>query len=270
MIGGHPADIPHMKNRFSLTLFLCATSLFAARADAQVVPGEDHVGEVGVMFWRPSPDLVLSSSISGVSDHIDFVKEFGIEDKTFPEFQATLGSHHKFRFSYVEMKYDADATITRTFRFNGRTFTVGAPASTNIDWKLWNLGYEWDFVHRERGFFGLLADVKINKIETSIESTALSSPATTDTNAPVPTIGVIGRGYVVPAVSITGEFTGFKVDKSDFNVKFTDFNLYGTANFGRNLGAQVGYRSVIAKYVVDNDNGDLKMQGPYFGAVVKF
>ena len=267
-----PADSPHMRNRLLvLTVSLCAVSLIAARADAQVVPGEDHVGEVGVMFQSPTPTLVLSTSaISGLTDKVDFVKEFGIEKKRFPAFQATLGSHHKFRLSYIDIKYDASATIQRTFTFGNRTFRIGAPATTNIEWKLWNVGYEWDFVHRERGFFGLLADVKVNQITASVASAALSSPAAIDTTAPVPTIGVIGRGYVVPAVSLTGEFTGLKVDRSDFMAKFTDFNLYGTVNFGRNLGAELGYRSVVVNYDVDQDSGDLKLQGPYVGAVVKF
>lgn len=223
------------------------------------------------MFWRPSPELILSTdALAGAASEVDFVTEFGIEDKTFPEFRAVFGRNHKFRLSYVQIKYDADATIQRTFIFNGRTFRVGAPASTDIKWNLWRLGYEWDFVRRERGFFGLLADVKMNKIEASVESTALTSPAATDTTAPVPTVGVIGRGYVADMVAITGEFTGLKVSTSDFDAKFTDFDLYGTVNFGRNVGAQVGYRSVIVKYDVDDDTGDLKMQGPYFGGVLKF
>ena len=41
---------------------------------------------------------------------------------------------------------------------------------------------EVDFVSRERGFFGFIADVKYNKVAASINSPA-----------PVPTFGVIGR-----------------------------------------------------------------------------
>jgi len=245
-----------------------AVTLLASRAEAQ----EDHVGELGVMFWRPSPELTLSTdALAGSStNEVDFVQEFGIEDKSFPEFRAVLGAGHKFRFSYVKFSYDAEATIQRTFTFQGRTFTVGAPASTDIKWDLWKLGYEWDFVRRERGFFGLFTDVKINKIQASVDSPALSSTASVDTTAPVPTVGVIGRGYVAPMVAITGEFSGLKVSSGDFEVKFTDFDISGTVTFGRHVGAQVGYRSVVVDYVVDEDTGDLKMQGPYFGGVVRF
>ena len=49
---------------------------------------------------------------------------------------------------------------------------------------------------------------------------------------PVPTFGGIARGYLTQYVSVTMEFTGFKLSRSDFIAKFTDFDLYGTANLG--------------------------------------
>lgn len=262
-----------MRNRL-----LCAVSaLFvfctlSAPAHAQVVPAEDHVVELGVMFWKPSPELTLSTdalSGSGIGE-VDFVEEFGIEDETFPEFRATIGRNHKLRLSYVNVNYAEDATIQRTFTFQGRTFSVGAPATTDISWDLWKFGYEWDFISRERGFLGFIAELKYNKIEASVDSPVLSSSANTDVTAPVPTIGVIGRGYILPMVAITGEFTGLSLSRDQFDVKFFDFDIYGTVSFGRHLGAQAGYRSVVADYIVDEDSGNLKLKGPYFGGVLRF
>jgi hypothetical protein len=252
---------------FSLFTMLLGT----ASAHAQL-PAEDHVVELGVMFWKPSPQLTLSTDAlvgAGVNE-VDFVQEFGIENKYFPEFRATLGRNHKFRASFVTFDYDAETIITRQIVFQGRTFNIGVPATADIKWNLYKFGYEWDFVSRERGFFGLIADLKYNKVVASIDSPALTSAAATDTTAPVPTLGVIGRGYLAPTVSITGEFTGLSITRDEFEGKFFDFDLYGTVSFGRNVGVQGGYRSVVVDYVVDEDTGDLKMKGPYFGAVVRF
>lgn len=261
-------DKRHMKIRPATTaLCLCALSLCAAPVSAQ-----DHVGEIGVMFWRPSPELTLSTdALSGSSiNEVDFVQEFGIEDAWFPEFRATVGRNHKFRFSYVKINYDAEATIQRTFTFQGRTFTVGAPASTDINWDLFKLGYEWDIVSRPQGFFGIIADLKINKIDAAVDSPVLRSTAETDVRAPVPTIGAIGRGYITPMIAVTGEFSGLKVSNGDFDVKFLDFDINGSVAFTRNVGAQVGFRSVVADYTIDEDFGDLNMKGPYFGGFVRF
>ncbi|MBI4886347.1 MAG: hypothetical protein HY824_04600 [Acidobacteria bacterium] len=257
-----------MRNRY-LVVALClgGLSLCASRAAAQ-----DHVAELGVMLWKPSPELSLSSdAVAGSSvNQVDFVQEFGIEEKWFPEFRAAIGRGHKFRVSHVKFSYDAEATIQRTFSFQGRTFSVGAPASTDINWDLWTVGYEWDFVSRPQGYFGVIADLKVNTIKASVDSPALRSTAATDTTAPVPTIGVAGRGYLSKMIAIGAEFSGLKVDRSDFNVKFFDFDINGMVAVTPNVGAQVGYRSVTATYVVDQDTGDLKMKGPYVGAFVRF
>ena len=61
-----------------------------------------------------------------------------------------------------------------------------------------------------------------------------------------------------------------KVNHDTFDAKFYDFDLYGTANFGRNVGAQFGYRSVTVDYTVDNDAGNMKLKGPYVGGIVRF
>ena len=256
-----------MRSRF-VTAALCLSALtaFGARADAQ-----EHVAEVGIMLWKPSPKLVLSTdTLSEFSvDEVDFVEEFGIEDKWFPEFRATIGRNHKFRFSYVKFSYEADATIQRTFTFQGRRFTVGAPATTDIEWDLWKFGYEWDFVSNNEGFVGVFTDLKLNQVEALVDSPALRAAATTDVTAPVPTVGIIGRGYLARGAAITAEFSGLKWSNDEFDVKFFDFDIYGTIG-GPNAGAQIGYRSVIADYLVDEDVGDLKMQGMYFGGYVRF
>ncbi len=41
-------------------------------------------------------------------------------------------------------------------------------------------------------------------------------------------------------------------------------------NFTNNFGAQFGYRSLDLLIRVDNDEGDMKMKGFYFGGVARF
>jgi hypothetical protein len=89
----------------------------------------------------------------------------------------------------------------------------------------------------------------------------------------VPTLGGIGRAYLSQFISVTGEFTALKLKIGSLglkNAKLYDFDVYSTANFGRYIGAQLGYRSVTVDYVVDDDTGNLKMKGLYFGGVLRF
>lgn len=267
-----PADTRSMRIRL-VAVLVCfsAVMLFTVRAEAQ---NNTNVGELSVLFWSSDPTIGIQSGdisgATGINEEIDFVEEFGIEKQSFPEFRFSVGRSHKFRFGYVPIKYDAEATIQRTITFRGQTFTVGAPATTEIKWDLWRFGYQWDFVSREEGYFGLVAELKYNKLEASIDSPLLSRTAATEQNAPVPTIGVAGRGYVHPMVAISGEFTGLKINSDEFEAKFTDFDINGAVTFGRFIGVQGGYRAVTVDYLIDDDTGDLQMKGPYIGAVVKF
>ncbi len=110
---------------------------------------------------------------------------------------------------------------------------------------------------------------------TDVEAT-LSNVVDTEfvhARAPIPTVGVIGRGYVAPNISITGELTGLGSGGSfgeDYRAHYVDFDLYGTVNFTNNVGAQVGYRSFNVFYHLKEDEGNLELKGLYFGGVVRF
>jgi hypothetical protein len=155
------------------------------------------------------------------------------------------------------------------------------PATADLSWRLWRFGYEWDFVARDRGLVGFITELKLNDVSAALAASGFGSEIT-EVTAPIPTIGIIARAYPDKSVSITAEFTGFKmpgfignriseaIEGDDFEAKMYDFDIYGTVSFGRHAGVQVGYRSVTADYLVEDDAGDLKMKGMYFGGLVRF
>jgi hypothetical protein len=242
---------------------LCVSGI----ASAQGSP-ENFGFEGSLIFWKPSPKIVLTSGALGTP--VDFINTFAVEDKRFRSFRTVVkGGKHKIRFSREDIKYDADATLTQTIRFQGQTYTVGVPATAEFDWKLTRIGYEWDPVATPRGFVGLIFDLKYNKMNAQLSAPGIAAQIFERT-IPVPTVGGIARGYLSQYFSVTTELTGFKVNRSDFVAKFWDFDVYGTLNLGRNLGAQYGYRSVTVDYDIDDDAGDLRLKGPYFGLLVRF
>lgn len=258
--------------------------LVAARAEAQftaqpdIVPAEDFNVELGLIFWQPTPELSLTTGSSLVGT-VDFVRDFGITEEFFSEFRAVLkpGRKHKIRFSYVPFSYDQDTVLQRTIVIGNQPFPATATANADVTWNLYTFAYEWDFVSRSRGFLGLVAGAKYNRVEADVTATATAFGLTQtfvaelfDQDALVPTIGAIGRGYLGDYVSITGEFGVFKIDGDEWRGKFYDFDIYGAAHLGKYVGAQVGWRSVVVDFLVDEDAGDLNMKGPYFGGFVRF
>ncbi len=282
------ADTHRMHIRRALPVCLLL-GLLASRADAQFrvanpAPGESFHVELGLMLWKPSPGIIIGSdSLSAVSPGgVDFVQEFDIADKRFNEFRGVLkAGKHKLRVSHVNMVYNEAAVLQRTIVIGGRTFNVNANATADLQWEVWKIGYERDFVATDRAVFGIIAEVNFNHVVADVRASSGATVAAslTDEKVPVPALGVIGRVYPHKNVSITAEFTGFKMpgflaskflDSDDADANLKDFDIYVTGSITRFFGIQGGYRSLLADYLLEDSSGDLEMKGPYVGALIRF
>lgn len=265
---------------FVLAAALPASAQYGLRRPSNRATGETYHIEVTGDLWNPTPNIVISSESLGIlGDRIDFVNTLGIEKTRFKQLKLVLrpAKKHKFRFEYTPMTYDATKTITQSFVFNGQLFSIGLPVTTNLQWKSYRFAYEYDFLYRPRWFVGVVAEAKYTDIQATL-STSFAGFADTEfthARAPIPAIGGIGRAYVAPNISITGEFTAFKlpdraVNSNDYGGKFYDFDLYGTVNFTDYVGAQIGYRSFDVFYKVKKDTGTMTLKGLYFGGVLRY
>jgi hypothetical protein len=266
----------------TLLLVLATAGLLgsSAAAEAQLrrsdpATGEKYNVEVAYGWWRPSPDIQVSSEQLGIPGTvIDFVDDFGYEKKKLSEFRLVLrpARKHKFRLDYVPIKFSVEgAVLRRPIVFNGVTYDVGLPVNTDTTWNTWHLGYEYDFVYRDRGFVGLLLQAKYTKASISLDSPINTEFA--EAKAPIPAVGFIGRAYPARNVSLTGEFSFFRLlnrEEDSYKAHYYDFDVYGTLNFTNNAGVIAGYRSLDVSYTVDLDFGQLKMKGYYFMGVVRF
>jgi len=275
-----------------LTATLCLLGALAAAIPAEAqygarrrigtnrATGETYNVEIAGTIWNPTPDIVISSESLGIfGDQVDFVNTLGIEKTSFKQLKLVLrpATKHKFRFEYTPISYTAQKTIATSFIFNGQRYDVGLPVTTDMHWKAYRFGYEWDFVYRDRGFAGVLLETKYTDIKASLTASILgvSRVEFTQARAPIPAIGFIARGYVAPNISITGEFSGFKLPEKALNTdqysgKYYDFDLYGTVNVNDHVGGQIGYRSFDVFYKVKKDNGTMTLKGLYFGGVARF
>jgi hypothetical protein len=276
-----------MRTRVAAALVVClAIGVAATPAHAQYgasrglsdrATGETYHVELGGFIWNPTPNIGISSEslpiVGQTATRIDFVNDLGVEKKSFNQLKMVLrpSKKFKFRFEYTPIQYQAEGTIRRDVIFNGIIFPVALPVQTDMTWKAYRFGMEYDFVYRDRGFFGILLEAKYTDVEATLAN--IISTEFVRARAPIPAIGAIGRVYVAPNISITGEFSGFKLPESideSYRAKYYDFDLYGSVNFTDHFGAQLGYRSFDVFYRVDGDEGSLKMKGPYFGGVVRF
>lgn len=236
--------------------------------------GEPYNVEFAVNLWTPSPNITIASESLGIAGtDIDVQANLGIDSQSTYEFRLVLrpGKKHKFRFNYIPQKYEADTTLKGDIIFNGIRFPVSTQVRTTLDWKTYRVGYEYDFLSKPRWFAGFVLEAKFTDINFELNS--IIGNEFVRARAPIPAIGFIGRGWVTKNVSVTGEFTFFKLPEdidAEYGGHYYEWDIYGMVNFTKNLGAQVGWRSHDFAYEAELDRGSAKLDGIYFGGVVRF
>ncbi len=237
--------------------------------------GEKYHVEFAGSFWNPDLFGQISSEQFGiVGSSIDLTNDLNFQPTRFKDMRIVLRPSKKsrFRIQYTPVQYEAEATLKRTFIFNGQEFgPINIPIESEFGWKVWRFGYEYDFVYTPRGFVGVLLEARYTQFTASISSPGIGSEFTS-AKAPLPAVGVVGRGYVLPNVAINFEVSGFRVPDIDPDVKanYFDWDVNGTVNLTNNFGMQVGWRRMTTYASLEQDFGSFRFQGLWFGAAVRY
>lgn len=269
--------------RPTISAGLAAAGLFlAVPAHAQFTPrplngpatGETYHIEAAADMWSPSITATVRSEGLGIpGNNINLKRDLGVTDKRISALDLVLRPtpRHKFRLQYLPVKYEASSTLNQDIVFNGIRYRIGLPVNSTFDWKTFSFGYEFDFVQKNWGFVGFIVEAKYTDVQVALASPIESQFARA--RGPIPALGGIGRVYVVPNISITGEFSAFKFpDTIDgrYNAHYFDLNLYGTVNFTDNIGVKGGFRSRDVAYLIKADSGTFVLKGIFIGAVVRY
>ncbi len=265
----------------AIALALPATAQAQYRApslDSSAI-GENYHVEVSGNFW--SPDLFGEISSEGfgiIGSNIDFVGDLGYTKTRFKDLRIVLRptKKAKFRIQYTPIEYEADSSFGREIIFNGIRFPVSVPVESRFGWKVWRFGYEYDFLYRSRGFVGVLLEGRYTTMDARLRTNSPLFTTQLDefavAKAPLPAIGVVGRAYVLPEVAINFEVSGFKIPDVDpkYKANYFDWDINGTVNLTNNFGVQVGWRRVTTAILIKEDSGDLRFQGLWFGAALRY
>ena len=235
--------------------------------------GEGYHVEVSGNLWNPTLFGVISSEQFGLTgSDIDFTNDLGYQRTRFKDLRIVLrpAKKHRFRAQYTPIVYTAETTLKRNIDFNGVRFPLSVPVESEFGWKVWRLGYEYDFYYASRGFVGVLLETRMTTFSAELNSVIASEYALA--RGPLPAIGVVARGYVHPTVAINFEMTGMRLPDIDpkYQANYLDWDLFGTVNFSHYVGFQMGYRKMSTFLAIERDKGNLKFDGIWFGAALRY
>jgi hypothetical protein len=236
--------------------------------------GENYHVEVAGTLWNPDVAGQISSEQFGIiGSQIDFVDDLAFQKTRFKDLRIVLRPTRKakFRIEYTPIEYTAETTLKRDIIFNGQKFPVSLPISSTFDWKVWRFGYEYDVVYRSRGYVGVLLEGRYTQMNAELNSPVVDEFTTA--KAPLPSIGIVARGYVLPEVALNFELSGFKVPGTwveGYEANYYDWDIHGTVNVTNNFGLQAGWRRMTTFLSIKKDLGDVKFQGLWFGAALRY
>jgi hypothetical protein len=253
-----------------------AAAQYTVRRPPDPATGEKYVVELQGNWFKPSSEISIGSDATGIpGTDIDLEADLGFEDDSTGELRAVLrfARKHKIRYSYLPFDSDVEQVLGRDLIFNGVLYPAGTAVRAEMSWKTHQFAYEWDFIYRDRGYFGVVLAAEYSDLKFALDTPFARESVRA--RGPIPAVGVAGRIYVMQNVSITGQFLAFNmpddwVESGDYEGKLYDFDLYGTVNLVNSFGVVVGYRSLDIDYTADLDRGDLNVKGFYLGAVARF
>ena len=267
--------------RLYLGAGLTLAALFTASpAHAQYTPpaigtpatGEQFVIEFAGAYWYPTADISVASTVGTViGTDINLKNDLGLTDDNFPMFKIVLKprAKHKIRLQYLPVSYSQTVAPARTLTFAGKTFAMNIPVNSTLDWKVYQIGYEYDFISSNFMYVGGILEAKYSDVSANLTS-AVATGSEND-KAPFPTVGLIARAYLAPNLSVTGELTGIKMPSiNSFSGHHADVDVYATLNFTKRIGVQAGYRALDMAFTSSNDTGSMTLKGAYVGGVVRY
>lgn len=221
-------------------------------------------------YWFTAFDSKIKIS-NGSADgtELDPVGDLGFEKKKkFWEVRASLGdASNKIRYSFVPLKWNAAATISRSVVFNGKTYSASTPVTSELKVNYHRLGWEYDIVEKLGNKFGYIFDIKYFDINASLNAPSVGLNESKSMKVAVPTMGFLFQVGLPYLINISAEATGAKIASDKY---LYDAEAAVTMKLAAFLSVSGGYRILKFHFEKDNNLGAFALKGPYAALKAEF
>ncbi len=241
---------------------LLSLVLFTVSANAQDNDREAFTveGTLAAWFLHPSGDVISNGN------RIDFRTDLGISSRhTSPYIRAILKPSRKNRvvFETIPYRLEGNQQLTRSFTFNGVTYTLQDRVASEANVNYFFGGYQRDLVSGRMGHAGFLTGIGYLDGDANVKSQTRGLQGTESAKVPFPLIGGEFRIFPDPAghLNLNAELKGFPF--GGYGHYFQTVVNVGLS-LGHNLTAQFGY-AYLNGDIHEKNNGDgfkLDFRGP--------
>ncbi|MBA4422965.1 MAG: hypothetical protein C0390_07655 [Syntrophus sp. (in: bacteria)] len=247
---------------FALALLLCSA----------MPVGAFEIG-ARALYWFPTFKADIRVDDSGLTgDNLNLKDTLGVKDESFPSFEVFVGhGGHHLNVAYTPIDYSGSTLLTRKIVFNGQTFAAGSKVDTNLQLKMFDLGYQYDLIDTENilaGFsLGLIVQIKYIDGEAKINAPAYNTGSDFKFRAPMPMLGLGAHvGILHDILEARVKATGIAYSGSYFyealaDLSFTPFPF---------LDIHAGYKMMRLKIDYSDLLLNTEFAGPFVGLTVSF
>ena len=235
--------------------------------------GEKYVIEFSYTYWAPTLQGSVSSDGLGlIGSSVDLTSDLSLERARFDDFRFVIrpAKKHRIKFQYTPIAFEGSGVLARDITFSGIVYPIALPVESTLNWKVFRVGYEWDFFYRPRGFIGVLVSTGFTKMDARIDS--FIGNASVEAQSPLVEIGAAGRFYPIRHLAINAEGSGIKLTdlEPDSVLKTMSWDLSATYNITNNFGVSGGWRRLDTDLKVSEGSGDLVFKGLWIGGSIRY
>lgn len=271
----------------ALACLLLGALACAQPARAQLSPastdfpvGELHRIELLGSLWPPAQDLTVAHRGSGASGTTTGAA--GDAGAPVPRFmdlrvRLRLSRRQRVHFDYLPVRYDAVTAPDRPASPADADLGAGAAVASTLTWRTWRLAYEYDFVHLARASLGLFAEATYTDVRIASDPGCVAGSACelARMRRPIPAVGGVVRMYPSPVIMLGAEASLLRMpwgigDFLGYTGEHLAYDVHAVLNFIDAFGLQIGYRSRDLSLRTTEQHHDLKLEGIYAGALLRF
>ena len=268
-----------------LALLACPHPATAQSAPAPAFPvGELHRIEFLGSLWPPAQNLTIASRGTGASGATTgTAADERIAAPRFMDLRARLrlSRRQRVHLDYQPTRYPAATTLDRGPAPDGTGLEPGVPAASTLTWTTWRLAYEYDIVHLARASLGFFAETAFTDVRVALDGAAgagcvaASAACIARLRRPVPAAGGVVRLYPSPVIMLGAEASLLQMpnwvgDILGYTGEHLAYDVHAALNFIEAFGLQIGYRSRSLRLRTTDHDADLKLEGVYVGALLRF
>lgn len=209
-------------------------------------------------FWVYAiPSGSLQSSVSTGMGPIDLQKDLGFNNYSTFAGKLDWKFTHKNHFYIAGEAFNSSrqTVLTRTITFQGQTFEAGLTTQSSLNAPMYTVGYQYDFIRRKRGHFGLGVQFDLFDATAKIQAAAqvtsdgvhhAAVSASSSLIVPIPVVGPEVRFYLTnsPRVFVEANaygmyFFGYGNFVSSAGTLGFTVNRHLTLNAGYQLGSRL-------------------------------